>query len=355
MSALSESLVFNSKQALFAAIEIHNKPIFPYRYQICSILLINAWELLLKGYIAKYRTEVKLISEDGTTKPFEECLAFVKSAIGNEFVLENENLERLYEFRCDYIHFYQDGIDPILYSLLAKGVQLYSRFLLKFFGVDLCDEAHLILLPVGFKPPLSPIDFLSNKSNLKDSSKEVQEFVRKVIVSTTTLAKLGIEEPILYTFSMSVENEKRVKNADIVAAITQEIGHEAIAVKNVLQGVRISNEDGAKVVKVEEESLFLTVYTQSSREVYLNAVKRFPGLKQNKQYRDIMNKAKADPHIFKIRYLDVLHHKGTGQGFYSEAIYDVLAEHYKTEEMDNMATQTEEATKIEKGEAEYPA
>lgn len=328
MSTLSESLILNSKQALFASIEIHNKPIFLYRYQVTSILLINAWELAFKAYIAKYRPAVKLISEDGTTKPFEDCLAFIKSDIGNSFSLESENIERLYEFRCDFIHFYQDHIDPILYSLLAKGVQLYSRFLLKFFDIDLCSESNLILLPVGFNPPVSPIDFLSNKSNIKDSSKEVQEFVRKVVVSTATLAEKGIEEPILYTFSMSIENEKRIKNADIVAAITKDPGHEAILIANILNGVKISNDEGAKTVKVEEDSLFLTVFTETSRQVYLTAKSRYTDLKQNKEYRDLMHTAKNDPNLFKVRYMDVLNHTGTGQGFYSKAIYEVLDEHY---------------------------
>lgn len=40
MSAVKESLIENSKSAIIAAIEIHNKPIFSYRYEVCSILIM---------------------------------------------------------------------------------------------------------------------------------------------------------------------------------------------------------------------------------------------------------------------------------------------------------------------------
>jgi hypothetical protein len=45
---VSKRLVENSISAMFGAIEIHNKPIFSYRYETSVILFINARELLLK-------------------------------------------------------------------------------------------------------------------------------------------------------------------------------------------------------------------------------------------------------------------------------------------------------------------
>jgi hypothetical protein len=73
---LIKKLLANAKQALFAAVEIHNKPIFPYRYEVCTLLVINAWELLLKAFIASHLTGVKqklLIRV--TTKGAAEILA----------------------------------------------------------------------------------------------------------------------------------------------------------------------------------------------------------------------------------------------------------------------------------------
>ena len=43
-----------SQAALFAGIEIHNKPNIAYRYPTSTILIINAWELALKAFIYQY-------------------------------------------------------------------------------------------------------------------------------------------------------------------------------------------------------------------------------------------------------------------------------------------------------------
>jgi Protein of unknown function (DUF3644) len=46
-------LVDKSLEACIAAIEIYNKPDFRYREEAFSILMLNAWELLLKARILK--------------------------------------------------------------------------------------------------------------------------------------------------------------------------------------------------------------------------------------------------------------------------------------------------------------
>ena len=46
---LSADLAAKSVQAAVAAIEIYNKPSFTYREEAFSLLMTNAWELLLKA------------------------------------------------------------------------------------------------------------------------------------------------------------------------------------------------------------------------------------------------------------------------------------------------------------------
>lgn len=58
---LQDALLGNAKSAIFAAVEVHNKPIFPYRYEVSTLLIVNAWELVLKAYIAKKLKSVRLI------------------------------------------------------------------------------------------------------------------------------------------------------------------------------------------------------------------------------------------------------------------------------------------------------
>lgn len=47
------ALLGNAIEALSAAVEIYNKPKISYREECSIILLINAWELLLKALLSK--------------------------------------------------------------------------------------------------------------------------------------------------------------------------------------------------------------------------------------------------------------------------------------------------------------
>ena len=55
---LSADLATKSVQTAVAAIEIYNKPSFTYREEAFSLLMTNAWELLLKAN--GWRTMAKL-------------------------------------------------------------------------------------------------------------------------------------------------------------------------------------------------------------------------------------------------------------------------------------------------------
>src|SRR5262249_26290009 len=47
--SISKELAEKSVQAAIAAIEVYNKPHFLYREEAFSLLMVNAWELLLKA------------------------------------------------------------------------------------------------------------------------------------------------------------------------------------------------------------------------------------------------------------------------------------------------------------------
>lgn len=331
MKEILDKLLLNSKSSQLACIEIHNKPIFPFRYELCAILNINSWELLLKSFIIKHYPKVKVIYADGTTKPFDECLAFVAGELGKDFSVVRQNLEKIYEYRCNTIHFYQDDIDILLFSLLSKNILLYHEFLLKYFGIDIASETNLILLPIGFKKPVSPIDFLSNASQIEKSSKAVQSFVKSIIKSTEQISDEGIEDSIMFSFKMSLINESRIKNADVVAAITKDKKKAAIGVENVIGKFVLAddeNEEGVKRIKIDEDNLFRTVYTQTYHDVTETCKKLFSDFKLNNAFNSKLKKLKNKPQFHKPRYLNLDNPKGGVKDYYSEKIYDELAKEY---------------------------
>ena len=327
MSAIKESLLENSKSAIISCIEIHNKPIFSYRYEITSILLINSWELLLKAYIAEYHPEVRIIKKDGTTKTFEECVSFVSSQLSNNFRHIEENLLKIYDFRCNVIHFYKDKIDSILYSLIHKSVYFYNEFLKKHFNDDLSEETNLILLPIGFKPFASPIDFLTDKSLLKESSKAVHQFVKSLIETTEKLNEEGIEESIMTGFKVAVINENRVKNADIIAGITKDPAEAKVFVNKIFTN-GIANDKNAQKVQIDEESLFKTIFILTYSEMIKKCRLLYTDFKQGAKFNKIISELKNNPEIHRCRFLDINKKTGVGKSFYSVKVFEELNKHY---------------------------
>lgn len=49
MQTISQQMAMKAESAMAAAIEIFNKPSFSYREETFVILMLNAWELLLKA------------------------------------------------------------------------------------------------------------------------------------------------------------------------------------------------------------------------------------------------------------------------------------------------------------------
>lgn len=249
-SPVAKSLVKNSKAAIFAALEIHNKPVFAYRYEVVVILFINAWELLLKAYIYKYQKTVKLFFKDGKTKPFLDCLGCVTSNLDKNYKVLEENLIQIYKFRNEISHFHTEDLDILIFSLLNKNIILYKKFMFEFFNIDISSESNLILMPIGFKKPFSPVDFLSNESFISKSSKYVKDFIGEILESTAKLKSEGIEESILVEYNMSLINEKRIKNADIIAGINNEKNTELnLIINNIIKKPLLSNDVKATLVK----------------------------------------------------------------------------------------------------------
>lgn len=90
------NLIQNSIAAYFAAIEIHNKPNIPYRYETTTLLLFNAWELILKAFIRKYIKNRSIFENDGRTISFSKAVTYVNESLNrqkaNSFTAIKENL-----------------------------------------------------------------------------------------------------------------------------------------------------------------------------------------------------------------------------------------------------------------------
>lgn len=240
--------------AMLSTIEIHNKPEIKYRYETVVILLLNAWELALKSYLYKnHKKEVKIFEKDGRTKPFENCLNITSQKLGKEFNPIKENLEVLYNYRNQVAHFYLEEINPILFSLVSKNIIFYNKFIKENFKIDLSENSDLILLPIGFKRPISPIDYISNTSVNKDTSLEVKNFLKTIIVATENLHNQNIDEAIFVEFKMNLTNITRIKNADLIAGIDNSTRANLTINTKATKDIKIS-KDGQAMFLTQDKS-----------------------------------------------------------------------------------------------------
>ena len=145
----------NSKAAILAAIEIYNKPQIEYRDECFSILLVNAWELLLKAILSKNKQRIyypKKRNEPYRTFSIQDALIkaknFFPARISYEPVAQNINM--LVTYRNNAIHFYnQPGFGVIIYGLAQTSIVNFRDFMYSIFNIDIANEMTLSLLPLS--------------------------------------------------------------------------------------------------------------------------------------------------------------------------------------------------------------
>lgn len=172
----------NSAAAYFAAIEIHNKPNISFRYETTTLLLMNAWELILKAFIKKHIKNRSIFDKDGHTISLEKALDYVEEYINTiepkTFSAIKENLLKVKDYRNNIVHFYNEQLEPYIFMLAAKAALNYVEFQKKYFSKDILAEEGLFILPLGFKLPFKPEDFLTKKSVDYISSPEAKNFIK---------------------------------------------------------------------------------------------------------------------------------------------------------------------------------
>jgi len=319
---LIKQLLENAKAAIFGAVELHNKPIFPCRYEVSIILTINAWEMATKAFILRHYPGTNIFEDDGKTKPFDKCVSFITHQLGKEFLPTQESIELLYKYRCEIIHFLGQGIEAILYSLLRPNILFFSDFLKKYFEIDLSDEANLIILPIGFKRIISPIDFLNEKS--LEGNAFVRSLIDSIKKSAQALADSGFEDGVLCNYKMHIEKEHNIKNADIIVGVTQDKEKATFDV-DFNKKMRLTSDTNAQVIRLDEESIFRDHFFMTYTVLLERAKKEIEGFKLGQKFNKLLIKIKNDENLFRKRCLDINPRpKSIYKPYYSELAIEFL-------------------------------
>lgn len=325
------NLIKNSVAAYFAAIEIHNKPNISYRYETTTLLMMNAWELVLKAYTKKFIKRKSIYTKDGHTISIDKAIEYVEEYINviepKAFTAVKENLLLLEAYRNNIVHYYNEQLEPYIFMLTAKAALNYVDFLKKYFSKDILAEDGLFILPLGFKLPFKPEDFLTKKAAQYISSPESKKFIESMVNIITELDKNGVDDTIVVGFDIYLENVKRMKNSDLLVAITTQ--DEADVKYAKVNRIQVTNDPCAQKVSLSDAE-FVAQYPLQYSDICSKCKVAIPAFKQGKKFNRIMVEIKADPKLEFTRKLNPNSTKSSKTTFYAEAAVQEIAKRYNS-------------------------
>lgn len=228
----------NSTAAMVGAIEIYNKPRFAYRDECAVILLLNAWELLLKASLSKNKISIycpKKPGEDYRTVGWMDAVRRLNNAhrwpgpLASAQAAIVLNIEHLSEFRNKSVHFYNSpDFAVVVHSLAQQSVLNFRDFLRAVFGKELGDEITWALMPLGIAPPVDPIAYL-RKEKSGGLNAAVREMLDKIEGSAKLLASGAGTDParLMTHLPVQVVSVKKTKDADLVVGVSGDASETA--------------------------------------------------------------------------------------------------------------------------------
>jgi len=173
MMNLSQSIAEKSVHAAVAAIEIYNKPDFHFREEAFSLLMTNAWELLLKAKWLADHAEVEAClfeqKSDGTKRltrsgnPCTHGLAFLAEKLLSDKdsgfdKAACDNVLALIEIRDTSAHFIHKDLQlgKRVLEIATASLQNYLMLVAEWFQIDL-SRYNFFLMPLSFYHGLRPL------------------------------------------------------------------------------------------------------------------------------------------------------------------------------------------------------
>lgn len=317
-------LLEKSVHAAVSAIEIYNKPDFKYREESFSILMVNAWELLIKAKILKDNNNnltslyivdrEKSLKRDGTPKKnlcykinrannfmTIDIYSAIKKLNLDNVLLENINL--LIEIRDNAIHFFNDSklFEKKLLEIGTATLKSYVIVINEWFNYDL-KRFNFFLMPISFFHP-GDITSLSredkyHKNLLRYIAKKEKDF--------------PVSDVGKHNISLILETKfVRGTSTDAFPMKFDPSNPKAIA------------------VKIDSEEQFANKYPWTYTDDLLPKLKmRYKNFKADSKYNKIKRSLEKNPLYCGERYLDIKKKKGVPKKYYSPEIIKEFDKYY---------------------------
>jgi len=217
---------------MMAGIEIYNKPTFKYRDECVVILLLNAWELLLKAMLSESGESVfyrKQRNEPYRTLSWRDAYFKAEKYFPSSIrpLSVRRNLELLGTYRDNTVHFYNAKDFGVLLCALAQTcIKNFCDVLEAKFNVRLEDHINWQLLPLGFKPPIDVVSYISGSSSKKAPS-AVRQYLAELARAADEVKSANEDSGRLLTvFNVKLESVKKIGDADVTIAVKKAEGDE---------------------------------------------------------------------------------------------------------------------------------
>ncbi len=309
-------LIDKSIEASLSAIELYNKPNFGYREESFAILMLNAWELLLKakilkdnnGKISSLYVPIRQNKKDGSKSKkiiykknrAKNYLTVDLITLTNKLIIDSnlkKSLEILMEIRDNSIHFVNSSklFEKYMLEIAIASLKNYSLLIKEWFNRSL-DEFDLFLIPLAFNLPKTfNIDNLKNETV---SHKRLLEYI--------STQKQNIDKESQYSINVVID----------------------LKVERNKNGLSVKFDKNGIPVMIDSEEVFKNKYPLDYNSMIEQCRTRYSNFKTNIQFHEIKNKICSENDFKGIKYLDHNKNKGIKKDYYSSNIFKELDKHY---------------------------
>ena len=320
----STRLLEKSIAAMISALEIYNKPDRQYREESFSVLVLNAWELMVKARVLArndnklsaiqvYEKRRRKNGEWSKKRYLKRCRTGNPQTISlGRAILELEgtedklptpvraNLDGLLEIRDNAVHFMNasPALGKRVHELGTAAVTNYVRLVKRWFDRDLT-RYNFYLMPIGFLRPPAKV---------------------------TGVPLSGNEQNLLKFLVALQQQEEQERDGEFSVAIRLDFAFYREKGDNA-EPVRVTTDPNATQVVLTEEDI-RKQYPWDYDELTARLGARYTDFKANMKYHNIRMPLKEDLRFVKTRFLDPGNPKSQWKDYYGPNIFQEFDKHY---------------------------
>lgn len=319
---LSRDLAEKSIQAAVAAIEVYNKPNFLYREEAFSLLMANAWELLLKAkWVLDHAEQIESLYElvtdsvgnrvpktNRSGNPLSYGLVYLASKLVQDADSGfekgcNDNIQALVEIRDNAAHFFTKDL-YLGRRVLEVGTASLRNYLLlstEWFQVDL-SAYNFFLMPISFYHGFETVEPVSRGHYAPQ--------VQKLLAFLDSLEAQETDAGSRQHVTLRLETKLvRGKDSSSVA-------------------FRWTDDPAAPALTVREEDI-LKNYPLTYRALTDAMKRRYSDFLENEEYHRRRKKLEQEKKYAVVRLLNPSNPKSSSQRFYNANILQEFDKRYQ--------------------------